>query len=225
MTNKALFRIGDTSHEQHRSSTKRGCLVVLEGIDGCGKSTLAKSLYNHFRNSAQSGPWSEVVLTAEPTHGRYGRELRRSFNSEKRLALEQEYRLFILDRKDHVEQLVAPKLSSGALVICDRYYLSTMAYQGARGMDMEEIRRENEQFAPTPDLAIILEIDVEKAMARITECRGETPNLFEQQEYLEQVAANFNSISAPYIVRVDGSLPPESLTETAIRLVKRFCTS
>ncbi len=201
----------------------RGCLVVIEGIDGSGKSSLARELAS--RLSRAQGRWSEVVSTAEPTGGPHGRALRRSFSGTERLTLEEEYRLFVEDRREHVETLILPKLRSGALVICDRYYLSTIAYQGARGMDPEAIRRENEEFAPRPDIALVLELPVEMAIQRITRSRGESPNLFEQADYLQRVAEQFRAISAPFIAKIDATRPLDAMADEAEALILERCAA
>ncbi len=198
--------------------------MVVEGIDGAGKSTLARGIRDALV-SRPVLPWREVVLTAEPTNGPHGRALREAFSGERRLSLEEEYRLFILDRREHVERLLRPKLEEGALVICDRYYLSTMAYQGARGMDMEVIRRENEAFAPRPHLVLLVELPVEEALARITRSRGDRPNLMEERGYLQLVERNFRSMDAPYMIRLDGLRPQEELIRKGVELILKGCPS
>ena len=66
-----------------------------------------------------------------------------------------------------MEELISPTVQRGGIVILDRYYFSSMAYQGARGIDPTEIRRQNEAFAPQPDLLVILDLDVDVALKRI----------------------------------------------------------
>ena len=91
-------------------------------------------------------------------------------------------------------------------VLIDRYYFSTIAYQSARGLDPEEIRRKNEAFAPRPDLVLLFDLDPEIAIDRIKEKRGERPNLFEKLDYLRQVRENFLKLTDPFIKRIDASL-------------------
>ncbi len=194
---------------------KKGFFIVIEGIDGTGKSTLAQNIH-----AALSDEGRECLLTFEPTNGRWGAKLRESFTGKKRLSPEDELELFLKDREEHVEQEIRPALEAGKTIVCDRYYLSTMAYQGARGMDMEEIKRRNEAFAIEPDIALILELPVETALKRITETRGEQLNNFEQADYLERVAANFNKMDYPFIRRVDASLSPAELLKQALKHVR-----
>ena len=123
---------------------RKGRLIVFEGIDGTGKSTHIGHLRKYLEEKGL-----EVVQSFEPTRGRWGRMLRDSAVTG-RLSVEEEVALFLKDRREHVKMLIAPALARGAWVLLDRYYLSMMAYQGARGIDPEVIRAANEEFAPVP---------------------------------------------------------------------------
>ena len=195
-----------------------GCLVVLEGIDGTGKSTLAKSLCLLLEKQGIPS-----LATFEPTNGPHGRKLRESFAPGKRLDLEEELRLFTLDRREHVERTLLPALKAGKVVICDRYYFSTMAYQGARGVDPESIRGENEAFAPRPDLILLLELPPREAAERINKARGEKLNSFEQLDYLREVDKRFKAMNLSSMVRLDASLPPKTLAAKAFAEVVKAC--
>ncbi len=179
------------------SGIRNGKLIVFEGIDGTGKSTHIKAL-----KALLEARGIEVVQSYEPTHGTWGAKLRDSAVTG-RLSLEEEIELFIKDRKEHVETLIAPALERGAWVLLDRYYLSMMAYQGARGMDIAAIRALNEEFAPIPDAVIWLDIPVETALARIGN-RGER-DAFEAEESLRACQNIFASIQEPWMLRVDGN--------------------
>lgn len=102
---------------------RKGRLIVFEGIDGTGKSTHI----GHLRKYLE-GKGLEVVQSFEPTRGQWGRMLRDSAVTG-RLSVEEEVALFLKDRREHVETLIAPALARGAWVLLDRYYLSMMAYQ------------------------------------------------------------------------------------------------
>ena len=163
---------------KHNTSGTDGYLIVIEGIDGTGKSTQATMLAEALRKSGR-----EVVQSFEPTNGPWGKKLRESATTG-RLSIEDELEYFINDRREHVEQLIIPTIKSGGIVILDRYYFSTMAYQGARGIDPEAIRVRNETFAPQPDILIILDLDVDIALQRIGVRDGEA-NEFEKRESLD----------------------------------------
>ena len=111
---------------------ERGLLIVFEGLDGCGKSTQLDLLCARLR-AAQH----EVIPTKEPTDGPVGRRIREMARSQTRVTPEQELEWFMEDRREHVSEVVEPGLAAGAIVLSDRYWLSNVAYQGARGLDAE----------------------------------------------------------------------------------------
>ena len=159
------------------TSAAKGYLIVIEGIDGTGKSTQATMLSKTLRKHNH-----EVIQSFEPTNGPWGKKLRESATTG-RLSIEDELTYFINDRREHVNQVIAPTIAAGGIVILDRYYFSTMAYQGARGIDTNSIRTKNESFAPKPDLLIVLDLDVDTALRRIGVRDGQA-NEFEKRESL-----------------------------------------
>ena len=169
--------------------------IVLEGIDGTGKSTQTQRLAEWFRSQGR-----EVVTSREPTDGPWGTKLRQSAATG-RLSPEDELDYFLKDRLQHVEELIKPSLAAGKVVILDRYYFSTMAYQGCRGFDPTEIRKKNEAFAPVPDHLLILDIDVDTALGRIGG-RGDTANEFEQRDSLQKCRDIFLSLKGESFVHV-----------------------
>lgn len=188
----------------------KGIFIVLEGIDGTGKSTLSKALAAHFAALGR-----EVVLDREPTDGYWGKKLRDSATTG-RLSPEEELECFHNDRKEHVSQRITPSLSAGKVVILDRYYFSTMAYQGARGFDPQEIRRINEEFAPVPDYLFLLDLDIESAILRIGS-RGDEANHFEKKDALQKCRDIFLSLKdEPFAYLLDASLPAEQVYQTAL---------
>lgn len=172
-----------------------GLFIVIEGIDGTGKSTQCKRLGEWFEAKGR-----EVVLSYEPTHGPWGSKLRESMTAG-RLSPDEELELFLKDRQQHVEELIRPSLAAGKVVILDRYYFSTMAYQGARGFDPQEIQRRNEAFAPRPDLLLVLDLDVDTAHQRIGH-RGDATNEFEQHDTLSKCREIFLSLRDEDFVEV-----------------------
>lgn len=181
-----------------------GWLVVVEGIDGAGKSTVLRRLAEHCVTRGLA-----CVLSGEPTRGPWGMKLRQSM-TEGRLSLDEELELFLKDRAEHVEQLIRPSLAAGKIVLLDRYYLSTAAYQGARGSEPARILEMNEQFAPKPDLVLLLDFDPDGGLARIR-ARGDAPNTFEQAEQLRAVRKIFLALERPFIRCVDASRAPEEV--------------
>ena len=193
-----------------------GRLIVLEGIDGSGKSSLAAWLARRLTDAGNS-----TVLRREPTDGPAGQELRRIITEgRKGIAPEAETALFIEDRRQHVASGIGPDLEAGRVVILDRYYLSTAAYQGALGMDSEAIMAENESFAPPPDLALLLDLPVSTALERITIGRGGQRSAFEKQAYLEKVRKLFLGLRRPWIRLVD-AVPPQPHLQEAVLAIMR----
>lgn len=176
----------------------RGLFIVIEGIDGTGKSTQARMLEEWMRGRGRS-----VVRDREPTDGPWGRRLRESAATG-RLSPGDELEFFLRDRREHVEKLISPSLAVGTDVILDRYYFSTMAYQGARGLDPAEIRLRNEEFAPLPDLLLILDLPVTDAISRIG-ARGDQANEFEKRENLERCREIFLSLAGEPFAHVIAS--------------------
>ncbi|RTZ95726.1 MAG: dTMP kinase [Deltaproteobacteria bacterium] len=179
----------------------KGILIIIEGIDGAGKSTQARMLYDDLQRRG-----IDTVLSREPTDSKYGRKIRELAEKGRETAVpEEEYRLFMKDRRIHVDTLIQPAIENGKVVILDRYYFSTIAYQGALGLDPVKIRSDNEAFCPKPDLVLLIDIPVTAGIDRIRKYRRETPNLFEKESYLDKVARCLAALDDEFIVRIDGS--------------------
>ncbi|MBW1635069.1 MAG: dTMP kinase [Deltaproteobacteria bacterium] len=192
---------------------KKGLLIVFEGTDGTGKSTQLKLLFNVLH-----GEGYPVLATREPTDGQYGKKIRELYVKREEYSPEEELELFLADRKEHVNNLLIPALKQGKIIVCDRYFLSTAAYQGALGFDPETVLARN-SFAPDPDLALIFHAPVDTGITRITSARGDTLNDFEQTENLEKVAEIFAAVHRPYIERIDASGSIESVHQEVLNHV------
>ena len=192
-------------------------LIVFEGIDGSGKSSQVKMLGESLKALGLT-----VTESFEPTNGEYGALLRSSATRpEGRYSLDEELELFAKDRKQHVETLIRPRVEAGEVVILDRYYFSTMAYQGARGADPQKVRAHNEEFAMQPDLVFVLNVPTEIALARVVG-RDSEADAFEQKEALERCAEIFNDLDDDYVHFIDGSRSAEVVHEEVRRLVTGY---
>ncbi|MCI5190490.1 MAG: dTMP kinase, partial [Candidatus Electrothrix sp. AS4_5] len=191
-----------------------GMLVAFEGIDGTGKSTQLQTLAN-FLNE-QGLP---VITTYEPTDSKYGRQIRALYRDRNSCTPEEELNLFLEDRRLHVHELIRPELAAGKIILTDRYYYSTAAYQGAAGIDPTEIFARN-SFAPQPNLVLLLTMDPEISLARIREGRGEELNDFEQIDQLYKVAHYFATFHDPCIARINAAQAPEQVQEDIRRTVQ-----
>jgi dTMP kinase len=190
----------------------RGALVVLEGIDGSGKSSQLPRLATRLEAAGR-----DVVATHEPTDKKWGRRIREMARSGVRVAAEEELAWFVEDRRQHVRELIRPSLAAGRIVLSDRYFLSTVAYQGARGLDWRRILRESESEFPFPDLALLFEIDAEAALARVGARGAVREEAFEQHALLERVAEIYRGIERPWLVRIDASLAADAVEAEAWR--------
>jgi dTMP kinase len=183
--------------------TAAAALLALEGIDGSGKSTQARLLAEALKRRCL-----RVVLTQEPTTGPAGRKLRQYLAGPNRhLSPTEELALFQDDRREHVATVILPALAAGQVVITDRYYYSSVAYQGSLGLDPARILNNNEAFAPRPNLVFILTLQPEVALTRLQDHPGRVGQLTEARDYLEHVAAIYGALDGPHIHRVDAARP------------------
>jgi len=160
---------------------RKGKLIVIEGIDGAGKTTFAKALYESLKRKR-----IDCILSCEPTSGPFGKKIK-EFLKKRNIDPQKLRNAFLEDRLWHVENLLLPALEKGKWVILDRYYLSTLAYQSSQGLPFKELLIENETIAPIPDLVIYLDLPLEIAFERI-DTRKEKVSIFEKENFLIKVA-------------------------------------
>jgi len=189
-----------------------GVLVNLEGIDGCGKSTQSKLLLEKLE-----GEGEKVIILKEPTKRPHGQKLWDVLHGKRKATNEEILELFVLDRIQHVEEKIQPALDDGTVILMDRYYYSSMAYQVAGGIDVEEIR-ENHVFAPKPDVVLIFDLPVSVALERV---KGHSDaDEFEKEEHLEKVREAYLDLENDPLVRiVDATGTPEEIFGNVWRLV------
>jgi dTMP kinase len=163
----------------------RGWFFVLEGIDGSGKTTVCDQIYTILLDKGY-----DVVRLREPTtESKWGKEIRaRSYRGE--LTPNEELELFLKDRDWHIRNRIFPALNENKIVLLDRYFFATGAYQSAStGIPWSRILKRNREeiHAPEPDIVFILDVPVDIGLSRTQE-RKEKRNLqFEQPERLMKV--------------------------------------
>ena len=189
-----------------------GVLVNLEGIDGCGKSTQSKLLQEKLEEEGE-----KVIILKEPTKRPHGQKLWDMLHGKRKATNEEILELFVLDRKQHVDEKIQPALDDGGIVLMDRYYYSSMAYQVAGGIDVEEIR-EKHAFAPKPDIVLIFDLPVSIALERV---KGHSDaDEFEKEEHLEKVRIAYLDLENDPLVRiVDATRTPEGIFGDVWKLV------
>ncbi len=184
--------------------------IVFEGIDGSGKTTQIKLLYN-----ALTEKNIPVHITKEPTDDPMGKQLRKYLGGKEKTDLRAIAALFAADRLHHItaENGILDNLAKGNVVLCDRYYLSSYAYQSV-DCDLDWIMALNREAAniARPDLHIFLDVPAEQSMNRV-ENRGET-EIFEKLERQQQIRRNFFDLfemlkDKENVLIVDGTREPE----------------
>ena len=195
---------------------KRGSLIVFEGVDGSGKSTQLALLAETLRSAGR-----EVVETGEPYDCEWGRKIREMARSAQGVAPEQELKWFLEQRRVHVRDLVGPSLAAGRVVLSDRYFLSTVAYQGARGLDAETLLAECEAEFPIPDLVLLLEIDAGSGLRRVAERGGPREPAFEEGAFLQRVAAIFHGLDRDYIAHIAADAEIAEVHQRVLAEVRR----
>ncbi len=185
---------------------KKGVLIVLDGIDGTGKTTQAKRLLGTLIKKG-----FDSVYFREPSDSPWGREIKRKAALADSLSAEKELDLFQKDRKENVAKNLKPALEQNKIVVLDRYYYSTIAYQGARGISPLMIQRMNEKFAVKPDLVFILDVPPREGLERIEKSREERDLLFEQEDYLSRVREIFRSFKDKNIFHIDALRSEEDI--------------
>ena len=181
------------------------------------KSTVAGSCHE-FLLARGCAP---VGLFREPGHSESGKRIRQLSRSGRfSISIDEEVALFIEDRRWDLEKNIEPILKRRGVVLLDRYYHSSIAYQGARGADPDDVRRRNEAFARRADLVVLLELGVDDCLRRIRQARGDRPDLFEGRDALERVCALFDAMEDPEIRRFDATQPEETLQIPVFHLLK-----
>ena len=199
--------------EVGRCGVKRGSLITFEGLDGSGKSTQCLRLASALEEAGH-----RIVRTREPTDGVWGQRIRAMASSGQRVAPEEELHWFVQDRRDHVRDVIVPALESGEHVLCDRYYHSTVAYQGAHGHDPWQLLEAAEAEFPVPDRTLWFALPARDGLERVHARGGTAEPVFEQLDFLERVGEIFAALAKrrPAIVRVDaGGSEAEVATQVA----------
>jgi len=198
--------------------TDPGILIAFEGIDGAGKTTQVELLTQHFVAAGRS-----VIRSKEPTDGVWGQKIRTSAKTN-RMTLKDELNAFIEDRKEHLRDKILPALAKGQVVILDRYFYSTIAYQGSRGGEVEAITAQMLASAPEPDIVFLIDVAPEVGLARIRQGRGEVPNAFETLANLQAVRAVFLALAKKFanIATIDGTATAEEVHQAVVQQLTAY---
>jgi len=171
--------------------------------------------------AALRGLGLDPLMVKEPTEGPYGRKIRALVRTDRKsLSPARELDFFVRDRAEDVDRNIGPALLAARPVLADRYILSNIAYQSARGLPEATILKANAPF-PWPDLTILVEVPVKLGLARIAERTGGREAGFEEENYLELVRTVFDRQEGPGLFRVDGRTPPEAALALVMAELRR----
>jgi len=183
---------------------KKGAFICIEGLDASGKTTQARRLVRELRKRG-----FEALYTTEPSEGEIGKFIRTYIlQRKKRVPIAVEALLFAVDRVDHLEHRVKPALQEGKIVVSDRYVYSSLAYQGAAGLDLNWIEEINRSIV-VPDLAIYLDVSPEVVVKRMKRKRSVMERL-EVQRRVREVYMKF--VEDGRLIRVDGDRPKDEVS-------------
>lgn len=186
-----------------------GKFIVIEGLDGSGKSAQINLAIDFLKQGGK-----DVVVTKEPTaESEAGRKIKQALKKEIAVEPLELQKLYVQDRKEHLENKVTPALKAGKFVIASRYTFSTFAYGYSDGLDVEDLIKMNKSFL-LPDLTIVVDVSPESCVERI-EKRGEPKELFEKLEKLAKVNEIYKRIPKMFkgVVVVNGERPVEEVFE------------
>ncbi|HWB75244.1 MAG TPA: dTMP kinase [Nannocystaceae bacterium] len=194
----------------------RGSFIALEGLDGAGTTTQAARLSTHLERAGFT-----VLRTQQPSKRSIGAAIRDHLRAldhpldPRALAL-----LFAADRIDHVASEITPALARGEIVVCDRYVLSSWAYQGL-DCDPAWVRAIN-VHAPWPDLTLVLELPAEVACARVAARagKGEIFDALATQRRVEAAYAAALREGLPGVVAIDGTAGPDAVTDALVHALE-----
>ena len=196
---------------------RRGVLICIEGLDKSGKTTQSLLLVEALKREG-----FDAVYTSEPSSGEIGKFIKRYVlgQKEKRIPVVAEALLFAADRAEHVEREIKPLLEEGKIVISDRYIYSSIAYQGAAGLDIgwiEEINR----MALEPDLAIYIDVPVEVVIRRFK--KGKDRTIMENPEVQRSVREIYlKLVKEGKLIMIDGNRSIKSVFSQIRRIVLNY---
>lgn len=206
----------------------KGLFISFEGVEGTGKSTQARML--HERLGAEG---MDVILTMEPGGTELGQKIREMLLSTEHGGMSPvtELMLYAASRSQHVSEVIAPALARGAIVLCDRFTDSTLAYQGrARGLDYQLIRSLNDAATGgiRPGLTVLMDIEVSAGLQRNRKANKVDRLELETVEFHEKVRAGFLAVhrAEPERVKlVDATGDEDEVHERVLAVVRPFLES
>ena len=210
------------------ANQRAGKFIVIEGIDGCGKSTQIKGLERYFSRQG-----CLVYRTFEPTNGVIGTLIRQMLTGKVKTDQRTIATLFAADRTDHLvneDNGIKQKVADGCMVLCDRYYFSSYAYH-ARHVDMEWVIAVNQINADIlkPDLTVFIDTDPDQCFWRLKKGRDQL-EMYEKIDIMKDVRANYFKAferlkQSETVVIVDGNGAESEVEKRIQQAVEAFIRS
>jgi len=193
-----------------------GKFIVFEGLDGAGLSTQAFELRNFLIAQGYN-----VILTKEQTDGLIGGLIKSCLKKEWKTSLLALQMLFTADRAHHLGEEVEPALAEGKMVICDRYFFSTVAF-GALQVDRDFLKKINSKFR-VPDITFILDCPTDVCLERINKGRFSS-ELFEEKEKMEKVRQNYSHLAKEYpnVFVIDSNRPAKEISKEIFSICESY---
>lgn len=186
--------------------------IVIEGIDGSGKTSLSNNLVNKLNELGKSS-----TRFSEPTSFESGKYIRKFLKGDILLSKKEQIDAFIFDREISVLKNIKPALQDNKIVVLDRYYYSTAAYQASEDFSPEEILNLNlEKKFPKPDLLFYINIPPELAYKRISS-RNDQKEIFESIDELTKINSNFHTVLPSTKIILDGLLSENELVNSCLK--------
>ena len=188
--------------------------IVLEGIDGSGKTTQTFMLEHILKKKGR-----RVYATREPTDGIIGGIIRAALTTKLKISPRTLQILFAADRSEHVKE-IEDRIRSGYDVVCDRYYFSSIAY-GMVDLDRDWLMHMNSVF-PNPDVTILLDLSADTALKRLGDRYSKT--FFERRKFLSRVRENFLQLKNYYknYFIVDATGEPKEVNRRVMDIIEKF---
>ncbi|MEK7664489.1 MAG: dTMP kinase [Patescibacteria group bacterium] len=197
-------------------STKGGGFIVIEGLDGSGKSAQVELLVNFLKENGK-----EVILTKEPTmDSGAGRKIRQVLKKEIIMEPLELQKLYVQDRKEHLDNKIIPALKQGKFVVSSRYAFSTFAYGFSEGLNFNLLIDLNKNFL-LPDITFVINVSPESCIKRI-EGRGEDKEYFEEKGKLEKVNEIYKKMPVIFenVIMINGEQTIREVFEEVKKIVK-----
>jgi dTMP kinase len=205
---------------------KKGLFITFEGLDGSGKTTQIKLLYDYLKERGL-----DVITAVEPGGTEIGRKIRKILldKDNHEMSYKTETLLFLASRAELVSKVISPALNKGRIVICDRFFDSTVVYQGiARGLGVDEILNMSlwATGGVVPDITFLLSVKPDKGKKRMDRASKKRDRLeLEKDNFRREVYKGYLSIAGKHkerFVVIDGEKNIEDISEEVKRKVENY---